>query len=155
MARSRSKLTYGHREPDPVEGRAWVEVGDGHFAVVDAEDWDRVRIFRWSLDPKGEPKTQYALDGGQTSAQLKMVVIGERAKKGFAIKNLDGDPLNCCRDNVRMVTLSEARRIDRETLGPVIKKKVVRKNNTRHLMDMGAADKRTFKLAGDPGPSGE
>ena len=129
------KFTYGHEEPPPVEGKRWVEVGDGHFAQVDEEDWDRVKIFRWALNDKGVPKTQYKLDGRNTSAQLKMVVHGKRAMKGYAIKNLDGNPLNCCRDNVQIMTLSEARALDKKVLGPVIRKKrSMSGRNTRHLL---------------------
>lgn len=123
MAGSRTRVTYGHEEPPPVEGKRYLEVGDGLFAVVDEDLWHRAREYRWSLKDNGEPRTQYSLGDfrGHGTITLKAFVIGVRAPRGHAVKNVDGDLLNCCRDNVRLVTLVEARAIDRKNLGPLVR----------------------------------
>jgi len=145
------RLTYGHPEPPRVRGRRWVEVGDGHFAEVDRADWDVVKPFRWFLNEKGIPTARYRQgDGSYTSVQLKMLIWGRRAEKGYAIKNLDGNPLNCTRKNVRMMTLTEARALDREVLGPPIR--APRPKNPRRLprpAEEPKKPKRKFRLFED------
>lgn len=113
------RLSYGHPEPDPIPGKRFLEVGDGHFAWVDEADYDFVKIYRWALDAKGEPKTQLP-DGekGWKAIRLKAMLLDWRVQKGHCIKYLDGNTLNNSRDNLKVMTLKEARALDREILGP-------------------------------------
>lgn len=114
MAGSRSKREYGRPEPPPVPGARHVDCGDGVFAIVDEGDWDVVRPLTWFLNDRGVPMATYpAGDGTHTSIQLKAAVLMERMTAGFCIANLDGNPLDCRRANLRKMTLKELRALSK------------------------------------------
>lgn len=127
-----------------------MELGDGHFAEVDEANWPLVKPFKWFLDKNGVPTAQYKQgDQSYTRIQLKMLVFGKRAPRGHAIKNLDGDPLNCVRSNVRMMTLREARALDREVLGPQIRAPRTRSPKRLPKPDRPERQKKKFRLFED------
>lgn len=129
---------------------AEVSIGEGQYAVVDATDEPRVKGFYWRLNDKGEPYTSYPdpdFPKIHTTVTMKMMIVGVRAGRGQAIKNLDGNPLNCRRSNVKLMTLSEARALDKKNLGPVVRKPRVVKNSIRRTLGMMAEPRPepTFK----------
>lgn len=116
-----------------------VPIGEGQYAVIDAADVMRVRGFVWKLNSKGEPYTNYPDPDHpklRTTATLKMMILGVRAKAGQAIKNLDGNQLNCRRENVKLMSLSEARALDRKNYGPQVRAPKVVKKNIRKMLGM-------------------
>jgi len=132
------KYTYGHSEPEPIPGKRFIEVGDGHFVWVDEADYDLVKAYRWSLDRKGEPIAGMpGEDGRPTTMRMKAMLLNYRTKKGYCVKYLDGNTFNNSRDNIKTMTLKEARALDKEILGPPIRKKKVVKNRLRDVLDFG------------------
>jgi len=120
----RHEYTYGHPEPDPIPGKRFIEVGDGHFVWVDEADYGLVKAYRWSLDRKGEPIAGMPDEHGRsTTMRMKAMLLSYRTRKGFCIKYLDGNAFNNSRDNIKVMTLKEARALDRKILGPPIRKK--------------------------------
>jgi hypothetical protein len=119
----RHKLTYGHPEPEPIPGKRFIEVGDGDFVWVDEADYDLVKAYRWSLDTKGEPMAGMSdMDGRPTTMRMKAMLLNYRTKKGFCVKYLDGNAFNNSRNNIKIMSLKEARALDRQVLGPSIRK---------------------------------
>lgn len=147
----RSEVTYGHEEPPPRPGLRWLELGDGHWATVDEADWRLVMPHRWFINEKGTPVTNYKQgDRSYTQIQLKVMVLGKRAGRSQAIKNLDGDPLNCTRANVKLMSLKEARALDRGVLGPVQRKAYPKNPKRLPKPDRPAREKkRKFRLFED------
>lgn len=79
--------------------------GKDNFAVVDDVDFDALKNYRWSLTKAGYV-TRYA--GGGRSAQA--YVYMHRQIMDFPDGNIDhkdGDPLNNCRSNLRVVNQSQ------------------------------------------------
>lgn len=114
---SRSKKTYGHKEPEPADGVRYLEVGNGLFATVDEDIWPLAKDYRWSLNKDGNPCIRYKLPGSftHTSMLLKSLVTGKRPSCRISIlKNLDGDPLNCRRSNISLMSIVESRAFNRK-----------------------------------------
>jgi hypothetical protein len=132
----RHKYTYGHPEPDPIPGKRFIEVGDGHFVWVDEADYDLVKVYRWSLDKKGEPVAGMADEHGrQTTMRMKAMLLNYRTKKGHCVKYLDGNTFNNSRDNIKIMTLKEARALDREILGPPPPRTWKVKNHVKRILN--------------------
>lgn len=118
---------------------AEVPIGEGQHAVIDAADVPRVRSFVWRLSEKGDPITSYRDPDNPklfTTATLKMMILGVRAGRGQAIKNLDGNQLDCRRSNVKLMTLAEARALDRKNYGPQVRAPKVVKKSIRRILGM-------------------
>jgi len=150
---SRTKVTYGHSPPTPIPGKIFIEVGDGLFATIDESDYGLVRSFQWSLDTKGEPITRYPNgDGSYSSVRMKTVILMTRMEKGFAVKYLDGNTLNCSRSNLKPMTLSEARTLDSQLHGPRAPRKWSNPKRISNFLKMESnkpEKKKRFKLVED------
>ncbi len=99
---------------------------DGMVALVDDDLAKSAMCFRWALSDKGEPKTQYPHPDNPkmyTSITLKAWVMLERVESPWVIKNLNGDPLDCRRENLAKMTLKEARALDVKNFGPRVRAK--------------------------------
>lgn len=131
----RNQVTRGHAEPDPIPGKKFLEVGDGHFATIDETDYDQLKVYTWSLNENGEPRTSLPhIDGGHKCFLLKNMILETKPTKGYCVKYLDGDALNNCRSNIRWMTLKEGRALDRQILGPLIR--APRTKNPRNIKKM-------------------
>lgn len=121
------------------EGSAKIPLAgeEGMCAVVDAADLKRASIFEWRLSAKGEPKASYPDPDHPTvytSVTLKALILGVRTKGNRCIKNLDGDPLNCRRANLREMSVAEARALDKKVLGPQIRAPKKVKKDIRRIL---------------------
>lgn len=132
----RHRLSYGYPEPEQqMLGKRYLEVGDGHFAWVDEVDYEAVYKYKWALDKNGEPSTQLpCIDGGNKKMTLKSMLFNYRAERGMCLKYLDGNALNNSRDNIKRMTLSEARALDKKLLGPALPRKWKVKSDVRKIL---------------------
>jgi hypothetical protein len=89
-----------------------IQLGHGRFALVDAEDYDRVRAHSWCLwRKKSDPNRCYAqrsirLGRGRkapkTQVFLHRFIVG--AASGTFVDHRNGDGLDCRRRNLRIAT---------------------------------------------------
>lgn len=78
---------------------------NGHIALVDDEDYDRLCGFSWWGSRRGH--TVYAcrnsvVDGKRTTRYLHREVLN--APKGIEVDHVDCDGLNCQRENLRIAS---------------------------------------------------
>ena len=120
------------------------------FALVDDDMAKAVGCFRWSLSDKGEPRTQHPNPDHPKLymvTTLKAYVMKERVVSPWVIKNLNGNPLDCRRENLKKMTLKESRALDVKNFGPRETAKKVQKKWTRKLMGRSARPERAkFKF---------
>jgi len=85
----------------------------GKTAVVDEDLFPLVSAFKWTTAKRRNGQRFYAYrnvrmeDGSLKSLFLHQVVAGIPLKKGMAIDHIDGDGLNNCRSNLRLVCQGE------------------------------------------------
>lgn len=91
---------------------AHVQLGRGLIALISPCDINLVRVFRWSADTRGYPRTEI----------LRRVFILSRylmglddpwtglRTKGLCVDHIDGDPINNRRENLRICTLEQNHR---------------------------------------------
>lgn len=112
---------------------------NGMFAVIDDDMEKGALCFKWTLNQNGEPRAQYPRPDYPklyTSITLKSYVMMQRVVSPFVIKNLNGDLLDCRRENLAKMTLKEAKALDRKNLGPASPKKKVQRKWTKNLVKM-------------------
>jgi len=78
-----------------------VKLPSGHVALVDKEDWPKVRRKKWYLYKSGQ--VQYARSS--TGRRMHHVILGK--KKGFIIDHINGDGLDNRKCNLRHCTIAE------------------------------------------------
>jgi len=104
--------TYGHPKPRKKPGKQWIEVGNGNFALIDEKDWDRVNEYKWVWKKGKQVHSLHSI--GEPCHNLKYFIKGKKGKRGYVIYHLDGNKLNFCRDNLRLITLKKARALDKK-----------------------------------------
>lgn len=138
--RRRVKVEREENEEFLLDGDdARIPLGDGYYAFIDASDVDRAKHLRWRIGSSGDPITTVPDPENphmSVYVQLKIVILGERAGRGQAIKNLNGNQLDCRRKNLKLMSLAEARQIDKRILGPIVRAPRVEVNSARRLMGL-------------------
>lgn len=109
--------THDHR---PV---VFIDVGAGEFATVDAEDWPRIKEEYgevWYRNSNGHGAT-YARrvmqdpDGRRGVLTLQRAVM--QAKQGQRVQLLNGNPLDCRKENLAIMTQAEQQQLMRRHAG--------------------------------------
>lgn len=86
----------------------------GYVALVDDEDFERASQFKWSAAIRKGCTTLYAsayLGGGRANRRTELLhrfILS--AAKGVQVDHIDGNGLNCTRQNLRLATISQNRR---------------------------------------------
>jgi len=76
----------------------------GLYAIVDDEDYERVKQWHWTL-AEGYPLGHVKKNGKWVKVHLHRFVM--KAKRGILIDHKDRMPLNCQKDNLRECTRAE------------------------------------------------
>ncbi|VVT19910.1 hypothetical protein MBHK15_130131 [Marinobacter salarius] len=97
----------------------YVPLTAGEIAIVDVEDWPRIRQQygpQWHCAGDGQGR-RYACrshpndDGKYRQVTLQRAVL--EAKRGQRVKTLNGNPLDCRRANLEIMTPGEGRNQER------------------------------------------
>jgi len=82
-----------------------IELTKGYFAIVDDEDAERVRAFKWRVTLRNT--VAYAGRGWREGKVQKHQYLHRfivNAPAGTEVDHIDGDGLNCTKANLRVVT---------------------------------------------------
>jgi hypothetical protein len=89
--------------PEPMEGVLWL-MGKGDLVVgatiVDQEDWERLRCFRWQRSAVGYPRAH--IDGRME--YLHRMILGLVAGDGWQGDHINRNPMDNRRCNLRKVS---------------------------------------------------
>lgn len=85
----------------PLHGKR----GDGKFALVDDEDFEKVTKHSWSLDLKGYVRAGVRREGKNISLRIHRVIMNE--PRGMQIDHKDGNKLDNRKKNLRVCTNAE------------------------------------------------
>lgn len=78
-----------------------IPLADGHFAIIDDEDFELVSQFKWHIMPSGGGSHIYA------AARIKMHRIIAKPPPGYLVDHINGDTLDNRRSNLRICTNSQ------------------------------------------------
>lgn len=100
----------GDPEPSAVEGARWVPLTKGKFALVDIEDYERVKGHSWCA-AQSKSGIWYARSwkkshDGRTKLALHRFILNVEDPI-VLIDHIDLDTLNCRKENLRIVTKSQ------------------------------------------------
>ncbi len=88
--------------PGPSDGRFfYIPLTQGEYALVDAEDYERVSRFKWCISRVGHQIYAYRKHHGKT---LRMHQFIMNPPKGMVVDHIDGNGLNNRRCNLRICT---------------------------------------------------
>lgn len=114
--RQRSKVTSGIHKNQTVR---FIDLGKGRKAIIDAEDWPRIRDeygALWHANSNGKTGV-YARrqitepDGERRYVTLQRAVL--EAKQGQRVKVINGDPLDCRKANLKFMSEAEKKELIR------------------------------------------
>lgn len=94
-------------KPD-LTSSAHVEIplGEGRFAIIDSEDWDRISAFTWCFSKTtGYAYAYLYLKTKSQLIHLHRLIMD--AEPGSFIDHADRDPLNCRKSNLRFCSESQ------------------------------------------------
>ncbi len=90
-----------------------IELTQGKFAVVDDSDYESVRDISWHAKKDGRNWYAWAtLRGTRQKVSLHRFILNPPA--GLVVDHIDGNGLNCTRENMRICTRSENSRNSRK-----------------------------------------
>lgn len=117
MEPKETKVDYAPGEPVlGGKNRAWrgkgpgtieIQLTQGQITIIDAQDWDLVKNYRWCLSSKRHLK--YAI----TPQNIKMHRLILTVPMGKFVDHIDHNPLNNRRNNLRECTNAENNRNSR------------------------------------------
>jgi hypothetical protein len=96
--------TPAYDESDPSVRR--IPVGRGLFAIVDADDYDKLSKYRWHLFRYARCTYAVCHTMGRTVYMQRMIT---RPRKGYVVDHIDGNGLNNRRCNLRVCTPAQNR----------------------------------------------
>lgn len=92
--------------PPDADGAVRLPLSRGYFAMIDAEDADRVSPWLWSvLERPGRSSYVLRREKGLGTVYLHRFLMN--APPGLQVDHVDGDGLNCRRGNMRLCTASQ------------------------------------------------
>ncbi len=96
----RAWLDRSYSTPTPEKGTAHIKLGHGRYAVVDADRYDELSAFSWSLHDQGYAITNVATPEGPR--RYKTVRMHQLVMPGHTfLEHIDGDKLNNRASNLR------------------------------------------------------
>jgi len=97
----------GRREVvQPLDGSIrLISLTRGRAAIVDAEDYERLKQFNWRLLMRGHIKYAIMNEGGKSSIPMHRYIT--RPRKGLVVDHIDRNGLNNTKANLRICTVLE------------------------------------------------
>ena len=89
--------------PD-TNGARLIPLTQGKFAIVDAEDYERLAQYKWYAVKKGHRFYAYRTKDHKSIGMHRDVM---NAAKGLVVDHIDGDGLNNCKSKLRVCTYAE------------------------------------------------
>lgn len=86
--------------PPPVPGARWVALGRGHWALVDAEDFDRVVVHEWCMNARGYAQCTNTRRAIRKCERLHVFILDPERKHPAGVDHRNGDTLDCRKDNL-------------------------------------------------------
>jgi hypothetical protein len=86
----------------------FIKLTRGYWAMVDNEDYDRVKGWRWRVQPRGFAlyvvRRIKTAEGKYKRRYLHHEILGIPPSKGLVVDHINRDPLDCRRGNLRVCT---------------------------------------------------
>jgi hypothetical protein len=82
----------------------YIPLTQGKYAIVDAEDYERVSRYKWCLSRTGKQLYAQRRTGGKTIRMHQFIM---KPPKGMVVDHIDGNGLNNRRSNLRICTRPE------------------------------------------------
>lgn len=84
-----------------------IPLTQGKFAIIDAEDYEKVGSFKWCYDSGYCQRASNKLESPNKKIKIRMHRFILDAPKGFDVDHIDGNGLNNSRSNLRLATRSQ------------------------------------------------
>ena len=88
----------------PDDSVRYIPLTQGKYAIVDAEDYERVSRYKWCLSRTGNQLYAYRKHRGKTIRMHQFIM---KPPKGMVVDHIDGNGLNNRRSNLRICTRPE------------------------------------------------
>lgn len=94
------------REPalSQGDGAGLIPLTHGKFAIVDAEDYDRLGKYKWYCREAKNNFYAFRRNGKKMVSMHREII---NAPEGLLVDHIDGDGLNNCKSNLRLCTYAE------------------------------------------------
>jgi hypothetical protein len=90
--------------PPSGDGAKLIPLTQGKFAIVDAEDYERLSKYKWSCQ---KDRNNYYASRANGNRRISMHREIMKAPKGLQVDHIDGDGLNNRKSNLRLCTHAE------------------------------------------------
>jgi hypothetical protein len=95
------------KEPTPVEGARWIQLPHGIFALVDAEDYEKVSKYSWwATSTRHRTYALTKIDKGRTSVSMHRIVLDYPEGE---IDHINMNGLDNRKSNLRLATRQQQR----------------------------------------------
>lgn len=82
-----------------------IPLSRGAVALVGDEDFERVSLYKWSLDRNGYAVRAWRVGNRRCKVMLHRFILC--APRGYDVDHKDGNLLNCTRENIRICTRAQ------------------------------------------------
>lgn len=83
-----------------------IPLSNGQKALVSDEDYERVSQYPWSLRGHGRARARKSKRRGGDGSYVELHRFVMDAQPGQIVDHIDGNPLNCQRENLQFITQS-------------------------------------------------
>ncbi len=114
-----------------------IQITKGHFALVDAEDFEVLSKNRWTWHPAGYALRVERRDGRQYCITMHRQLMGLQlagAPAGFQVDHRNGDGLDNRRANLRVCSAQEDKRSRRKLSGKFPYKGIAKKDDEKRWL---------------------
>lgn len=88
----------------------YIQLTKGLSALVDEADYEKFNQFNWCAHPNGHGKKFYAVRRSKTDGKSREIYLHREIMEdphGMFVDHINGNTLDCRRENMRLVTMSQ------------------------------------------------